>query len=341
LLSKYKNFNVKTIQAEDEIAAVGAAIGASYAGSLGVTTTSGPGLALKTESIGLAVMAELPLVVINVQRAGPSTGLPTKTEQADLLQAMFGRNGESPVVVIAAASARDCFDTTLEACRLALKFRTPVILMTDSYMANGSETWRVPASREIPDISVEPIRQGEEYIPYKRDPKTLARRLAIPGRPGFEHRIGGLEKTEEGAVSYDPLNHEKMVKLRAAKVDNIAKFVPSVKVHGDQKGDILIIGWGSTFGPIRTAVDNMRASGLKMGHAHLRYINPMQPGIKEAMDNFEHVLTVEANLGQLALILRAKYLRDVMTFSKVQGRNFTVGEIENKIKEILNISQGQ
>jgi 2-oxoglutarate/2-oxoacid ferredoxin oxidoreductase subunit alpha len=337
-LSKYKNFNIKTIQAEDEIAAVGAALGASYAGSLGVTTTSGPGLALKTETIGLGVMAELPLVVVNVQRAGPSTGLPTKTEQADLMQAIFGRNGESPVVVLAAASARDCFDTTIDACRLALQFRTPVILLTDSYMANGSETWRVPSPKEIPDISVEPIRQGEDYIPYKRDPKTLARRLAIPGRPGFEHRIGGLEKTEDGSVSYDPINHEKMVKIRAEKIENIANFVPPIKIHGDEKGDILLIGWGSTFGPIRTAVDNLRRSGFKIGHAHLRFIHPMQPGVKEAMDNFEHILIPEGNLGQLAFILRAKYLRDVTTFSKVQGLNFTVVEIENKIKEMLNIS---
>ena len=337
-LSKYKNFNIKTIQAEDEIAAVGAALGASYAGSLGVTTTSGPGLALKTETIGLGVMAELPLVVVNVQRAGPSTGLPTKTEQADLMQAMFGRNGESPVVVLAAASARDCFDTTIQACRLALQFRTPVILLTDSYMANGSETWRVPSAKEIPDLSVEPIRQGEDYMPYARDPETLSRRLAIPGRPGFEHRIGGLEKTEDGAVSYDPLNHEKMVKVRAAKIENISKFISPVKVHGDENGDILLIGWGSTFGPIRTAVDNLRRSGEKIGHVHLRFINPIQPGLKEAMDNFKHILIPEGNLGQLAFILRAKYLRDVTTYSKIQGRNFTVLEIEQKIKEILNIS---
>ena len=337
-LSKYKNFNIKTVQAEDEIAAVGIALGASYAGGLGVTTTSGPGLALKTETIGLGVMAELPLVVVNVQRAGPSTGLPTKTEQADLLQSIFGRNGESPVVVLAAASARDCFDTTIEACRVALKFRTPVILLSDSYMANGSETWRVPSLKEIPDISVEPIRHGEDYIPYARNPKTLSRRLAIPGRPGFEHRIGGLEKTETGAVSYDPLNHEKMVNLRAAKIENVAKFVKPVEVHGDNKGDILLIGWGSTYGPIRTAVDNLRDQGVKIGHAHLRYINPMQPGVKEAMDNFKNVLVPEGNLGQLAFILRAKFLRDVKTYSKVQGRNFTVLEIENKIKEILNIS---
>ena len=338
LLSKYKNFNVKTVQAEDEIAAVGAALGASYAGSLGVTTTSGPGLALKTETIGLAVMAELPLVVVNVQRGGPSTGLPTKTEQADLVQAMFGRNGESPVAVMAASSAKDCFDAAIEACRIALKFRHPVILLTDSYIANGSETWRVPLPKEIPDISVEPIRHGEEYVPYKRDPETLARRLAIPGRPGFEHRIGGLEKSEDGSVSYDPLNHQKMVNLRAEKVERIAKFIPKVQVYGDKKGDLLLVGWGSTFGPIRKAVDNVRKKGAKVGHVQLRYIHPMQPGLKEAMDNFDTVLVPEGNLGQLAFILRAKFLREVVTQSKVQGRNFTVSEIENKINEILNIS---
>ncbi len=338
LLSKYKNFYVKTVQAEDEIAAVGAALGASYAGSLGVTTTSGPGLALKTETIGLAVMAELPLVIVNVQRGGPSTGLPTKTEQADLLQSMFGRNGEAPVPVLAASSARDCFDATIESCRIALKFRTPVILLTDSYIANGSETWRVPSPKEIPDISVEPIRHGEEYIPYKRDPETLARRLAIPGRPGFEHRIGGLEKAEDGSVSYDPLNHEKMVNLRAQKVENISKFIPKVEVYGDKKGDILVIGWGSTFGPIRTAVQNVRQNGHKIGHVQLRYIHPLQPGLKEAMDNFKTILVPEGNLGQLAFILRAKFLREVVTQSKVQGRNFIVSEIENKINEILNIS---
>lgn len=334
-LAKYKNFNVKTVQAEDEIAAVGIALGASYAGSLGVTTTSGPGLALKTETTGLGVMAELPLVIINVQRGGPSTGLPTKTEQADLFQAMFGRNGESPVAVLAASSAQDCFETTIEACRIALAFRTPVILLSDSYIANGAETWRVPASNEIPDISIEPIKADEKYVPYKRDPKTLARRLAIPGRPGFEHRIGGLEKTEDGSVSYDPLNHENMVNLRAAKIEKIAEFVPKVIVHGDIKGKLLVVGWGSTFGPIRTAVDNMRSEGYKVGHVHLRYLNPLHPGLKEAMDNFTHVLIPEGNMGQLAFIVRAKYLRDVVSFSKVQGRNFTVGEIEQKMKKIL------
>jgi len=335
-LSKYKNFNVKTVQAEDEIAAVGIALGASYAGSLGVTTTSGPGLALKTETIGLGVMAELPLVIINVQRGGPSTGLPTKTEQSDLFQSMFGRNGESPVAVLAASSAQDCFETTIEACRIALTFRTPVILLSDSYIANGAETWRVPAPKEIPDISIEPIRPDEEYVPYKRDPATLARRLAIPGRPGFEHRLGGLEKTEDGSVSYDPLNHEKMVNLRAAKIEKIADFIPNLSVHGDEKGDLLVIGWGSTYGPIRTAVNNMRREGRKIGHAHLRYLNPLHPGLKEAMDNFTHILIPEGNLGQLAFIIRARFLRDVVCYSKVQGRNFTVAEIENKINELLN-----
>lgn len=336
-MSKYKNFNLKTVQAEDEIAACGIALGAAYSGSLGITTTSGPGLCLKSEMIGLAVMTELPLIIVNVQRAGPSTGLPTKTEQADLLQAFFGRNGESPLVILAAASPSDCFNTAIEAARLAILFRTPVILLSDSYIANGSETWKVPHISEIPDISVEPIRHGEEYIPYDRDPVTLARRLAIPGRPGFEHRLGGLEKNREGAVSYDPQNHEEMVNLRAEKIERIADKIPPASVYGKKKGDLLVISWGSTYGPIRSAVNNMLDEDVSVGHLHLTYLNPLPKGVKEILDNYDQILLPECNLGQLALLLRAKFLKDIKTYSKVQGRNFLVSEIEQKIRQLLNL----
>ncbi len=336
-MSKYKNFNLKTVQAEDEIAACGVALGASYAGSLGITTTSGPGLCLKSEMIGLAVMAELPLIVVNVMRAGPSTGLPTKTEQGDLLQAFFGRNGESPLIILAASSPSDCFYTAIEAARLAIQSRTPVILLSDSYIANGSETWKVPHISEIPDISVEPIRHGEEYIPYDRDPQTLARRLAIPGRPGFEHRIGGLEKNREGAVSYDPANHEEMVLIRAKKIEKIADKIPPATVYGEQEGDLLVIGWGSTYGPIRSAVKNMLDEGCKIGHLHLRYLNPLPHGVPDILEKYDQLLLPECNLGQLALLLRARYLKDIKSYSKVQGRNFTVNEIETKIRQLLNL----
>ncbi len=336
-MSKYKNFNLKTVQAEDEIAACGVALGAAYAGSLGITTTSGPGLCLKSEMIGLAVMAELPLIVVNVQRAGPSTGLPTKTEQADLLQAFFGRNGESPLVILAAASPSDCFQTAIEAARLAILFRTPVILLSDSYIANGSETWKVPHISEIPDISVEPIRHGEDYIPYERDPATLARRLAIPGRPGFEHRIGGLEKNREGAVSYDPLNHEEMVNIRAEKIERVADKIPPASVFGEKEGDLLVLGWGSTYGPIRSAVKNLLREGAKIGHLHLRYLNPLPKGVGDILDKYDQILLPECNLGQLALLLRAKFLKDIKTYSKVQGRNFLVSEVEQKIRQLLNL----
>ncbi len=337
-LSKYKNFNIITVQAEDEIAAVGIALGAAYAGNLGVTTTSGPGLALKSETIGLAVMSELPLIVINVMRAGPSTGMPTKTEQSDLLQAYFGRNGESPLVILAASSPSDCFNTAFEAARIAIRFRTPVIVLSDSYLANGSETWKVPEVSQLPDISVEPIRHGERYVPYARHPETLARRLAIPGRTGFEHRIGGLEKNEAGQVSYDPLNHEKMVKVRAKKVENVANYIPEAKVFGEEYGDLLLIGWGSTYGPIRAAVKKAQAEGLSVGHVHLNFLNPLPRGLDAIMANYAKVLLPECNLGQLAMLLRARYLRDIISFCKVQGRNFTVAEIENRIRQVLKES---
>jgi 2-oxoglutarate ferredoxin oxidoreductase subunit alpha len=334
-LSKHRNFNVKTVQAEDEIAAIGVAIGASFAGALGVTTTSGPGLCLKSEALGLAVITELPLIVVNVQRAGPSTGLPTKTEQADLLQALYGRNGESPLIVIAADSPVDCFETATEAARLTLRYRTPVVMLTDTYLANGSEPWKIPTVTEIADISVEPIRQGEEYVPYKRDPKTLARRLAVPGRPGFEHRIGGLEKTEEGVVSYDAENHEKMVRLRAKKVERLAEDLPPAEVMGEKSGKVLVVGWGSTRGSITMAVEQLQTEGHAVSYTHLRYLNPLPKNLGELMKKFDHVVAPELNLGQLSVVLRAKYLVDVKSINKIQGRAFMISELVEQIKNYL------
>ncbi len=334
-LSKHRNFNVKTVQAEDEIAAIGVAIGASFAGALGVTTTSGPGLCLKSEALGLAVITELPLVVVNVQRAGPSTGMPTKTEQADLLQTLYGRNGESPVVVVAADSPADCFDCAIEAARLALKYRTPVVMLSDTYLANGSEPWKIPAVTDIPDISVEPIKHGEQYIPYRRDPRTLARRLAVPGRPGFEHRIGGLEKTETGAVSYDADNHEKMCRLRAEKVARIAGDIPPAEVRGDRDGKVLVVGWGSTRGAITVAVDRLRAEGLAVGQLHLRHLNPLPANLGDVLRAYEHVVCAELNLGQLSRVLRAEYLVDVKSFNRIQGRMFRIDELMEGIREYV------
>ena len=334
-LAKHRNFNVKTVQAEDEIAAIGVAIGASFAGSLGVTTTSGPGLCLKSEALGLAVITELPLVVVNVQRAGPSTGLPTKTEQADLLQSLYGRNGESPVIVVAADSPSDCFDTAVEATRLALKYRSPVIMLSDTYLANGSEPWKVPSVIDVPDLSVEPIKPNEEYVPYERNPKTLARRLAIPGRPGFEHRIGGLEKTETGQVSYDAENHEKMCRLRAEKVARVADDIPPLEVLGEEKGKVLVIGWGSTRGSITMAVERLQAEGHAVSYTHLRYLNPLPKELDNLMKSFDHVVAPELNLGQLSMVLRAKYMVDVKSINKVQGRAFLISELVEQIKNYL------
>jgi 2-oxoglutarate ferredoxin oxidoreductase subunit alpha len=334
-LSKHRNFNVKTVQAEDEIAAIGVAIGASFAGALGVTTTSGPGLCLKSEALGLAVITELPLVVVNVQRAGPSTGLPTKTEQADLLQTLYGRNGESPVAVVAANSPSDCFETAIEAARLALKYRTPVVMLSDTYLANGSEPWKIPTVTEIPDLSVEPIKAGEEYVPYKRDSKTLARRLAIPGRPGFEHRIGGLEKTEAGQVSYDAANHEKMCRLRAEKIERIANDLPPSEVLGKESGKVLVVGWGSTYGSIMMAVERLQAEGHAVSYTHLRHLNPLPKNLGDLMKQFDHVVVPELNLGQLSMVLRSKYLVDVKSICKVQGRAFLISDLVEEIKNYL------
>ncbi|MCW8812042.1 MAG: 2-oxoacid:acceptor oxidoreductase subunit alpha [Chlorobium sp.] len=340
-LSSYKNFGVKTVQAEDEIAGISSAIGASFTGHLAITTTSGPGLALKTEAIGLAVMTELPLVVIDVQRGGPSTGLPTKTEQADLLQAVYGRNGEAPVCVLAARTPRDCFYMAIEASRIALKYMTPVILLTDGYLGNGSEPWRVPHTSEIPDISVKFRTDPEGFYPYLRD-KNLARPWAIPGTPGLEHRIGGLEKSDiYGNVSYDPENHDKMVKLRTEKIKNIANDIPDLKVDGDEKGDLLVLGWGSTYGSIKDAVIKARNSGLTLSQAHLRYVNPLPKNTESVLRNFKKILIPEINLGQLARLIRSEYLIPVEQLNLVRGLPLKVNDILEKITVLLGGGNGK
>jgi 2-oxoglutarate ferredoxin oxidoreductase subunit alpha len=335
-LSSYKDFGVLTFQAEDEIAAITSAIGASYAGKLAITTTSGPGMALKTEGMGLAVMTELPLVICNVQRGGPSTGLPTKTEQADLLQALFGRNSEAPIPVLAAATPADCFWIAVEASRIALKYMVPVIVLTDGYLANGSEPWRVPSLDEIPSFPVHFTTNPEGFLPYKRDPDTLARPWAIPGTPGLEHRIGGLEKQDViGTVSYEPLNHEKMVRIRAAKVAGIVQDVPNVLPSGDAEGDLLLVSWGSTFGSITQAVKAERERGRKIGHLHLRYLNPLPANLGDVLKRYRKILVPELNLGQLVWVLRMKYLVDAVGLNKIQGRPFKQNELEQKIEELL------
>ena len=337
-LSRYKNYGVVTFQAEDEIAAICAAIGASFGGALALTTTSGPGLALKSEALNLAMMVELPLVICNVQRGGPSTGLPTKTEQSDLLQAMYGRNGESPVPVLAATSPADCFDMAMEATRIAIKYMVPVLLLTDGYIANGSEPWRLPKIDDLPDLRVDFCDDGEDFQPYRRDPETLARPWAIPGTPGLEHRIGGLEKEDiTGNVSYDPMNHQKMTDLRAAKVAGIAKDIPEVEVEGDDSGDLLVVGWGSTLGAITGAVRMARGDGLRVSHVHLRYINPFPPNLGDILSRFEHILVPEMNAGQLSVLLQARYLKQTHSLSKVQGKPFYRHEILQKVREILGV----
>jgi len=337
-LSHYKEFGVLTFQAEDEIAAITSAIGASYAGSLAITTTSGPGMALKTEALGLAVMAELPLVICDIQRGGPSTGLPTKTEQADLLQALFGRNSEAPVPVLAAATPADCFWIAVEASRIALKYMVPVIVLSDGYLANGAEPWRVPNLDEIPGIPVKFAKNPEGFQPYKRDEDTLARPWAIPGTPGMEHRIGGLEKQDvTGNVNYEPLNHENMVRIRAAKVNAIVQDVPNVLPNGDPDGDLLIVSWGSTFGAITQAVRGQREKGHKIGHLHLRYLNPLPANLGDILKRYKRVLVPELNMGQLLWVLRAKYLVNAVGLNKIQGRPFKQTELDLKIEEMLGL----
>ncbi len=336
-LSTYKNFGVLTFQAEDEIAAITSAIGAAYAGNLAITTTSGPGMALKTEAMGLAVAVELPIVICDIQRGGPSTGLPTKTEQADLLQAMFGRNSEAPIPILAASTPGDCFWIALEASRIALKYMVPVIVLSDGYLANGAEPWRIPKVSEIPQIPTHFETNPQGFLPYKRDPQTLSRPWAIPGTPGLEHRIGGLEKQDvTGNVNYEPLNHEKMVRLRAAKVEAVGQDVPDVVPAGDPDGDLLIIGWGSTYGAITAALKAQRDAGHRIGHVHLRYLNPLPRNLGDVMARYRKVLVPEMNMGQLSLILRAKYLVDVEGYNKIQGQPFKQAELEAKIEEVIS-----
>lgn len=335
-LSAYKSFGVTTFQAEDEIAAITSSIGAAYAGALAITTTSGPGMALKTEAMGLAVMVELPLVICDIQRGGPSTGLPTKTEQADLLQALYGRNSEAPIPVIAPATPGECFWMALEASRIALKYMVPVIILSDGYLANGAEPWRIPNLSELPEIPVKFTTSAENFHPYSRNPETLARPWVVPGTPGLEHRIGGLEKQDvTGNVNYEPLNHEKMVRIRAAKVEAIAQDVPDVVPAGDPEGDLLIVAWGSTYGAITAALGPMREKGHRIGHVHLRHLNPLPRNLDEVMRRYKHVLVPEMNMGQLSFVLRGKFLVDAIGFNKIQGRPFKQVEIEGKIEEIL------
>jgi 2-oxoglutarate/2-oxoacid ferredoxin oxidoreductase subunit alpha len=339
-LSHYKDFGVITFQAEDEIAAITSAIGAAYAGALAITTTSGPGMALKTEAMGLAVAVEIPLVICDIQRGGPSTGLPTKTEQADLLQALFGRNSEAPIPVLAASTPSDCFWTAIEASRIAIKYMVPVILLSDGYLANGAEPWRIPRSQDIPPIPVSFVKDPEGFFPYKRDPKTLARSWAIPGTPGLEHRIGGIEKQDViGNISYEPLNHEKMVRTRAAKVEAIGQDIPPVTVDGEPQGDLLVISWGSTAGSIAAAVKAQRARGSKIGHVHLRHLNPLPANLGEVIKRYKKVLVPELNMGQLLWVLRAKYLVDAEGLNKIQGRPFRQAELEQKFVEMLGIRE--
>ncbi len=335
-LARHKNFGVKTFQAEDEIAAVCAAIGASFAGHVGLTGTSGPGVALKQEAIGLAVMTELPLVIINVQRGGPSTGLPTKTEQADLFQAVWGRNGECPAIVIAPATPADCFNMAIESVRLAFKYMVPVFYLSDGYLANGAEPWAVPAIEKLPRIEVKFANDPGNFMPYARDEATLARPWALPGTPGLEHRIGGIEKQNiTGNVNYDPENHHLMVKLRQEKVDRAATDIPPVEVFGDSSGKVLVLGWGSTFGSITSAVERMRNEGKSVSSAHLRHLNPFPSNLGEVLASFETVIIPEMNLGQLCTMIRAKYLIDAVPFSKVKGRPFQIREIVQKVEEYL------
>jgi 2-oxoglutarate ferredoxin oxidoreductase subunit alpha len=334
-LSSYKNFGVKTFQAEDEIAAICAAIGASFAGQLGLTGTSGPGLALKSEALGLAVMTELPLVVVDVQRGGPSTGLPTKTEQADLLQAMFGRNGECPVAVIAAASPADCFNMAIEAFRIATTHMIPVVYLTDGYLANGAEPWLLPNMDELPRFQVKFHTDAATFQPYARDPETLARPWAIPGAPGLEHRIGGIEKQDiTGNVSYEPENHMHMVVTRAKKVELIANDIPELEIFGENEGRVLVLGWGSTYGAITSAVEEMQNQGFSVSSAHLRYLNPFPKNLGDVLGRFDRVLVPELNLGQLAMLLRAKYLVPAISFPKVKGKPFKISELTAKIREV-------
>ena len=335
-LAGYKNFGVKTFQAEDEIAAIGAAIGASYGGALGLTASSGPGIALKSEAMNLAVMVELPLVVINVQRAGPSTGMPTKTEQGDLLMAMYGRNSDSPMPIVAPATPAECFDYAIEATRLALKYMTPVMYLSDGFLANGAEPWKIPDFADLPDIAIDNHTERSTFQPYSRDPDTLSRPWAVPGTPGLEHRIGGLEKSDiTGIVSYDGDNHHRMQVLRQQKIAGIADDIPLLEVHGPANGDLLVLGWGSTYGAIRSAVERLQAEGWSVAHAHLRHMNPFPRNIETVLRSYKRVLVPEVNLGQLSLLLRAKFLIDIVGYNRVRGKPFRIIEIKQAAEELL------
>jgi len=335
-LSRHKNFGVKTFQAEDEISAMGAAIGAAFAGHLALTGTSGPGVALKSEAIGLAVMTELPVVIANIQRGGPSTGLPTKTEQADLLQAMFGRNGECPVAIVAPATPGDCFRMAFEAFRLATMFMTPVFYLSDGYLGNGSEPWKIPNISDLPRIDVKFRTDPEGFYPYLRDENTLSRPWAIPGTPGLEHRIGGIEKQHiTGNVSYHPENHEFMVRLRAEKIARIARVIPDVEVFGKPEGKVLVVGWGGTYGAITSAVESLQEKGKSVSSVHLRYLNPFPKNLGDVLSRFDKVLVAELNLGQLQLLIRARYLVDAIGLHKVKGRPFKISELTDKVEELL------
>ncbi|MEK7731437.1 MAG: 2-oxoacid:acceptor oxidoreductase subunit alpha, partial [Planctomycetota bacterium] len=344
-LAKHKNYDVRTFQAEDEIAAMTSVIGAAFAGAFAVTGTSGPGLALKQEAIGLAVMTELPMVVVNVQRGGPSTGLPTKTEQADLHQAIWGRNGEAPVCVLAPATPGDCFTMALEAFRIAIEFMTPVIVLSDGYLANGAEPWMLPDPAKLPKFVIKhptaASGNGQGFLPYQRN-ERLVREWALPGTIGLEHRIGGLEKRDvTGEVCYDPENHHHMICTRRKKIDNIAETIPPLEVFGEPSGDLLVLGWGSTYGPITTAVEHCRAKGISVSSAHLRYLDPMPKNTGEVLSGFRTVLIPEMNLGQLLAHIRAVFLIDAIGLNKVQGKPFMIQEIEDKIEELLNHHNGR
>jgi 2-oxoglutarate ferredoxin oxidoreductase subunit alpha len=342
-LSKHKRFGVRTFQAEDEIAGIGAALGAAFGGALGVTTTSGPGVCLKSEAVGLAITLELPLLVCDIQRGGPSTGLPTKTEQADLLQALFGRNGEAPLPVIAPRSPSDCFNAAIEAARLATKYRTPVILLSDGYLANGSEPWKLPVREDLPDLTVEFATEANapdgsgDFWPYLRDPETLARPWAVPGTPGLEHRIGGLEKADgSGGISYSPENHEHMTRLRAAKIDGIARDIPPLEVDDpDGEASVLVLGWGSTYGPIAAAARRVRAGGQHVATAHLRHLHPFPANTGEVLKRYDKVLIPEMNLGQLALLIRARFLVDAISYDRVRGLPFKAAELAGVIRDVI------
>ncbi|MGA6970883.1 MAG: 2-oxoacid:acceptor oxidoreductase subunit alpha [Candidatus Binatus sp.] len=335
-LSGFKNFPVYTFQAEDEIAGVCSAIGAAFGGAIGITTTSGPGMNLKAEAVGLAVKVELPLVITDIQRAGPSTGMPTKPEQADLLQSMYGRHGESPIPIIAASTPADCFDCAYEAVRIAVKYMTPVILLTDGQLANGAEPWLLPDSDKLPEIKVEFATNPEGFMPYTRDEETLSRPWAVPGTKGLEHRVGGLSSENlTGNVSYSPANNELMVRTRARKINGITREIPPTQIFGDAEGDLVVLGWGSTYGPIREAVKHLRAKGKKVSHVHLRYLNPLPGDLEATLKRFKQVMIPEMNMGQLLKMIRADYLIDAFGFNKIQGRPFKVSEIENRINRAL------